>query len=189
MLKAGTMPATKEKNETVEQFVDENPEKKFKPIIKKWLKGEKIEEKVLSAKTYAEANDYDPINNFKPSLIDMNSDGRKELAIEWDCSPTGNCEFFIYEKIGKSYRKILEAVNGVNYFRFRKQSYKSYKNIEARIHGSWNSGDGVIYRFNGKEYKPVKCFDYIYEIYEDKNGKNIARNYPTFNYYDCDFEE
>jgi serine/threonine-protein kinase RIO1 len=181
-------PQTKIEDIEDEELVDENLEEKFKPIIRKWLKGQKIEEKYLSHKTYKEAKDYDP-ENFTPSLTDVNFDGKKELAIKSDCSPTGNCLLFIYEKIGKEYRTILTSVHDVNVFKFRKVSNKNYRNIEARMHGSWNSGDGVIYVFNGKEYKPAKCFGYIYEEYKDKKGNTKTRNTPKFEYYDCNFEE
>jgi len=179
-------PQPKIKDVGDEELVVENLEEKFKPILKKWLKGQKIEEKYLSHVTYKEAKDYDG-ENFTPSLIDVNFDGKKELAIKSDCSPTGNCVLFIYEKIGKKYRTILKSVHDVNVFKFRKTSNKKYRNIEARMHGSWNSGDGVIYAFNGKEYKPTKCFGYVYEEYEDKNGNTKARNTPKFEYFDCNY--
>ncbi len=111
-------PQTKIEDIEDEELVDENLEEKFKPIIRKWLKGQKIEEKYLSHKTYKEAKDYDP-ENFTPSLTDVNFDGKKELAIKSDCSPTGNCLLFIYEKIGKEYRTILTSVHDVNVFKFR----------------------------------------------------------------------
>jgi serine/threonine-protein kinase RIO1 len=171
-----------------EDFVDRNLEEKFEPIIKKWLKGQKIEEKYLSHKTYKEAKDYDG-ENFTPSLTDVNFDGKKELAIKSDCSPTGNCLLIIYQRIGKKYRTIFKSVHDVNFFKFSKTSNKNYRNIEARMHGSWNSGDGVIYAFNEQEYKPTKCFGYFYEEYKDKNGNTKVRNTPKLEYYDCNFEE
>ena len=190
-----TVNAQQEKNESHqtktediedEDLADEGTEEKFKPIIKKWLNGQKIEEKYLSYKTYKEAEHYDR-KNFTPSLTDVNFDGKKELAIMSDCSPTGNCWLIIYQKIGKRYRTILDSLYGVNVFKFRKNLNKNYRNIEVRMHGSWNSGSGAIYAFNGKEYKPTKCFGYIYDEYKDKNGNTEARNTPKFEYYACDF--
>jgi hypothetical protein len=53
----------------------------FNPVINKWLRGEKIKSEFQGESD----------SRFQPYLIDVNGDGKKELAIRNDCAAVGNC--------------------------------------------------------------------------------------------------
>jgi hypothetical protein len=156
----------------------------YQPIIKKWLRGETLKNVPYCSKNGKEAKGFNGLN-VTPSLVDLNKDGKSELVLESGCSPTGNCNMEIFERTEKGNREIFSAVHGVQVFGLNKSSNKGYYDIWARMHGSWNSGDMIVYRFNGKNYKPLKCFEYLYEEDEDKNGETKAKDKPTLTPIKC----
>lgn len=177
-----SLPQTDSVNE--DECGDWSEEVDYQPIIKKWLRGENLKNVSYCSKTGKEAKDYYP-SNIIPTLIDLNKDGKKELALQGLCSGTGNCAMEIFEKTNKGYKEIFSSVHDVQVFNLKRSSNKGYFDITATMHGSWNSGDGVIYKYNGRKYKSYKCFLYEYEEYKDKNGKTRAKGVPTINYEKC----
>ncbi len=79
--------------ENCEEWSDEVD---YQPIIKKWLNGEKLKNVPYCSKEAKEAKTYSG-SNITPTLIDLNKDGKEELALQSDCSPTGNCNMEIFE--------------------------------------------------------------------------------------------
>jgi hypothetical protein len=177
-----------QRNENVFDKDDEckewSDEVDYQPIIKKWLRGENLNNVPHCSKTGKEAKNSNP-SNVTPTLIDLNGDGRNELALRSGCSPTGNCDMEIFERTGKGYRNVFRAVHGVHVFGLNKHSNKKYRNVWATMHGGWNDGDMVIYRYNGKNYKAIKCFEYLYEEFKDKNGETKAKDKPTLTPTKC----
>jgi len=156
----------------------------YQPIIKKWILGENLKNVPYCSKTGKEAKEFSWIN-VTPTLTDLNSDGKNELALQSDCSPTGNCNMEIFERTGKGYRNIFRAVHDVQDFSLNKSSNKGYYDIHARMHGGWNDGDMIVYRYNGKKYNPLKCFEYLYEEYKDENGEIKVENELTLTPIKC----
>jgi hypothetical protein len=143
----------------------------FKPLIEKWLKGEKIIEKEYDL----ERNDGYSSNSQEVAiayLTDANGDGVKELALRTGCATVGNCEFWLFQKSGKTYQTILSA-QMVQRFRFLRSKMNRYFDLETTAHGSSSSGGMAIYKFDGKEYKIDKCFGYEYEVVTKKNGESL----------------
>ncbi|MGI8668485.1 MAG: hypothetical protein ACR2J3_01410, partial [Aridibacter sp.] len=161
--------------ENCEEWSDEVD---YQPIIKKWLNGEKLKNVPYCSKEAKEAKTYSGSNR-TPTLIDWNKDGKEELALQSYCSPTGNCNMEIFEKKGESYRKIFIATHGIQVFKLNDTSNKEFYDISAYMHGSANSGDLVVYRFDGNKYKPLKCFNYIYEEIENGNIEVKFKDEPT----------
>lgn len=177
-----------QKNEIVFNKDDEckewSDEVDYQPIINKWLRGENLKKVPYCSKTGKKTEDYNP-SNIMPTLIDLNKDGKNELALQSLCSPTGNCAMEIFERKNKVYRKIFTEVRGVSRFELEKFSNKGFLDISTKMHGSWNSGDGIIYRYNGEKYKPHKCFFYEYKEYKDKNGEAKVKDIPKITYAKC----
>lgn len=177
-------PPTKEIVFNEDKCKEWNDEVDHHPIIKKWLSGANLKNVPYCSKTAEEAKDYNP-SNVTPTLIDLNKDGKNELALQSLCSPTGNCGMEIFERKNKGYRKIFTEVRAVNRFGVENFSNKGFSDISTRMHGSWNSGDGITYRYNGKRYKPYRCFFYKYEEYTNENGETKISDAPTITYEKC----
>jgi hypothetical protein len=153
----------------------------FKPIIGKWLRGEKINQYVE-----LERNDDASIGEYSAgvNLIDVNGDRIEELAIQTGCAIVGNCEFWLFQKDADTFRKILEA-DMVQSYRLKKSKTNGYFDLETKSHGSATSGGIAIYKFNGHEYKIEKCFWSEYELIGIKNGKGITKEKPTLTSMPC----
>jgi hypothetical protein len=153
-------------------------------LINKWLRGENLKNVPYDSKTGKIAKCFNP-SNIMPTLIDVNNDRRKELALESNCSATGNCDMEIFERSGKHFRKIFQDVHGVQVFGLNETSNRGYYDLWTTMHGSADSGDMVVYRFNGKNYKPIRCFEYLYEKRNDGNGNPVISHKPTLTPFSC----
>jgi hypothetical protein len=171
----------------------------FKPIIKKWLHGEKIKSefteasnesiKEISGKDKSELSEDEgtwfSYFRFEPTLIDVNGDGKNELAIRNYCAPVGNCQFWIFKKKGSSYETILPAKdNSVQTFKLRRNKTNNFFDIETKSHGDAWSGGMDIYKFDGRKYKLSECYEYNYSYLKD--GKLHELKKPKITLRKCD---
>jgi hypothetical protein len=149
-------------------------------VIRKWLRGAAIKEVPYCSGTGNKATAFNP-SNVHPRLVDLNGDGQYELAIRSICGATGNCDMTIYTKTRYSYRKILVTKDGTQYFEVKKPRHFGFRDIWSFTHFDAISGGMVIYRYDGKTYRPTACFEYHGD--KDANGKGSDK--PTFTPYQC----
>ena len=133
----------------------------LQPLIRKWLRNEKIEEVPHCSKTAIEATAYN-YSNVMPKFIDLDEDGIDEMAVRYMCSGTGNCSMNIYKRTGKSYRQIFADRQMVSHFEKRGGVHASFRDLQTRSRDSCCDGSQVLYRFDGKVYKAISCADYSY---------------------------
>lgn len=152
----------------------------YTPMIRAWLSGRKFRNSPHCSESLRPSNEFNA-PNVTPVLIDVNDDSVDELAIQSQCSPTGNCDMDIFQKRGTHYRHIFTSQHGVQVFGKGKFKSNGYSDIWTRMHGSWSDGDQVVYRFNGRHYLPVACFNYEFDILH--NGH--ARETPELTRIPC----
>lgn len=108
--------------------------------------------------------------------VDLNKDGRKEILIEGStfglCNMRGNCEFWVFEKVGKKYKQILYHEWTFSY-KISHRFTNGYANIEVYANSSNGNPSHYlhIHKFNHKSYKLKKCFS-VYEFFYDDKSKN-----------------
>jgi len=154
----------------------------YEAMLGAWLRGIRFAEGTpYCSGTTKEATSFNG-TNIHPSYVDLNSDGTDEFTIRTNCGATGNCDMDIFERVGNRPRRILRAVHGVQLFGKQGEKYFGYYDVWTRMHGSWNAGDQVVYRYNGRRYRPIACYAYEYED-GDTNGK--ATEEPTLTPYPC----
>ncbi len=182
----------------IEELNDKAAFEVLQPTIKKWLRGEKIKNelthvsdesiKKISGKSKAELSEdetkwFDAFR-FEPTLIDVDSDGKNELAIRNNCAMVGNCQFWLFKKKGNDYQLILKTLEGaVQTFKLKSSKTKGYFDIETKNHGDAWSGGIEIYKFDGEKYKVAECFDYNYSYL--KNGKLYELKNPKITITSC----
>lgn len=96
--------------------------------------------------------------------IDLNQDGNKEILVRGNsfplCSAVGNCGFWIYEKQGKSYRKLLYSSDYIDVNKMGEQILKKktngYSDILLKSHFTAADTTYTFYKFDGKKYKVSK---------------------------------
>jgi hypothetical protein len=146
----------------------------FKPIIIKWLRGRKIVSEFQG----------DRDSRFQPYLIDINGDGKKELAIRNNCAMVGNCQLWLFKRTGKKYKIILQSIPaGVQTFRIKTTKTNNFFDIETKDHGDAWSGGIEVYKFNGKKYKVSDCYTYNYSYF--LNGKIYELKQPKITHIKC----
>jgi hypothetical protein len=137
------------------------------PLIKKWLKNKNLKGEQISLWTLKERQSMSE-KAASPSLVDLNSDGNKELILEFECAPVGNCQFIILSKKGKRYSNLLKT-SMVQVFDVLEASTNNFKDLHLRTHGSAFDSYHRLMKFNGKKYVQKKCWEESYEKL-DENG-------------------
>ncbi len=155
----------------------------FRPVINKWLKGEHLPQYVKLDRKDSFAGNSE--REASVELLDVDGDGKKELAMQTGCATVGNCGFWLFQKTPDGYRQLLVA-DMVQQFKLRKTRTNKYFDMETREHGSATSGGIAIYKYDGTEYKIVECFGYEYESTgKIVNGQSVTRDKPTITRADC----
>jgi hypothetical protein len=171
----------------------------FEPTINKWLNQEKINDAVEPATEIIEKikeGKYSRVDeseltgtaqiSYKPSLIDVNGDGKDELAVLANCLDEASCELWILQRTAKDFKVILSTYNDVGQFKLQKNKTKGYFNIETTR--SYRANELFlqmnVLKFGDGEYYGADCFDYEYR-YKDKNGKLQNLKKPKLHRLHC----
>lgn len=155
----------------------------FRPVLDKWIKGEKLPKHVelIRNDTWAANSEL----GASVTLLDVNGDRTNELALQSGCATVGNCVFWLFEMKGNGYKQLLNT-QMVQRYKLRKTRSNGYYDLETSAHGSSTSGGIAVYKFDGFEYKIAECFGYEYErTGKFKNGQALTRDSPTLTPSDC----
>ena len=157
----------------------------LKPTIRRWLRGERIKNEFTDASNESieeitgkdrlelsegEINWYASFR-FEPTLIDVDGDGKNELAIKNDCAPVGNCQFWVFKKKGNGYKIILKTLPGaVQTFKLKAAKTNGYFDLETKDHGTASSGGIDVYKFDGQKYLIKECYKlYLFKVNKRQN--------------------
>jgi len=103
------------------------------------------------------------------------------------CSPTGNCEFWIYRSRRGKYEIILHA-HMVNNFGFLKDKTDGYPNLVIWSHDSAQRAPARLLLFDRSEYREVCGWEEDYEFRELPDGTWISAGDPKIISNDCEPE-
>jgi len=93
--------------------------------------------------------------------VDLNQDGKKEILIRGAnfnlCSAVGNCGFWIFEKKGRNYVRLLSASDYVDISELGEQIQKKrtngYFDILLKGHFDVSNTNYYFYKFDGRKYR------------------------------------
>ncbi len=113
--------------------------------------------------------------------------GRTQIIVqgvgECQCSPTGNCSFWVYEKSTDGYRRLL-VTNMVQVFSVENTRSHGYRDIVTGAHGSAFDTDLTVFKFDGERYQPRECWSMSYpRTIDSKSGRITGK--PTLEKRDC----
>jgi hypothetical protein len=156
----------------------------FQLILNKWLSSQKLDditepsEEIIRKITESKIDNVDERGllqsaqkSYKSYLIDVNGDGKDELAVLSNCSPPEYCELWIFKKTKEDFEVILSTYTEVENFSLRKSRTKRYFDIQTThpYSKSETTLGMAIYKFDGEQYIKEECYDYQH-LYKDKNG-------------------
>jgi hypothetical protein len=147
--------------------------KLYLKIKKSYLSSDNLEseEELRDYTDYFETTDCKDIFRTE-KVIDLNNDGKKEIIIRgiegsFLCGGTGNCGEWIFEKIGKDYRQLLNA--SALSLTVKKEKTRNYNDIFTKGHFSAAETYETTYKFNGKKYIESNC-NFVAYSSEDKKS-------------------
>lgn len=147
-------------------------------LVQKWLHGDKIREGAISLRTFKEwksGEDYDLLAYV--TLVDLNGDGKKELAIQSGCAAVGNCGLEIFSQSTKP----LFIADMVQSITVLKTKSNGFYDLELGTHSSAYESYHRIFRFEGKAYRRKKCWFETYQIIDGKGKEHLLKK-PKITY-------
>jgi len=116
---------------------------------------------------------------FSAESADLNHDGQAEWLIgqneEHGFCGSQNCPVWVYQKVGNSYRSLLDATAGyIGGESVLKTSTGGWQNLQTEEHSSAVEHEFTTYHFDGKVYRPSLC---VTEIAEE-SGKVSRKRHP-----------
>lgn len=139
-------------------------DRKILPIWTVLLKDERIFET-----EYYPDESYDCSKIVQVHYADLNSDGTAEILVRGVivplCGGVGNCAFWIFQKVGKQYRILLNASDYIDRSKLGEQILRArtngYSDILLRGHFSAAHTGFYYLKFDGRKYRDSKC---LYEV-------------------------
>jgi hypothetical protein len=110
-------------------------------------------------------------------IIDLNGDRRAEMVVHQiaDCPASGNCTFWIFQKVKSGYKAVLDT-NMIQSFKPLRTKTNGYLDLELR---TWNTGLEYyiqLFKFASGKYKARKCWFETHQI----NGRLLKKPKITF---------
>ena len=101
--------------------------------------------------------------------VDLNRDGKKEILVRGKnfqvCGAVGNCGFWVFERAGSSFKKLLSSSDYVDISdlgeQIQKSRTKGYADLLLKGHFSAAETGFYTYKFNGRRYVESRC---MYEV-------------------------
>lgn len=97
-------------------------------------------------------------------LIDLNHNGVPEVIAQStaDCSATGNCSFWVLQKVHRKYEPILEGFGQT--FTVQKTSTHGYRDIVVSMQGSAFDSGLTVFRYEGHRYHEGACYNASWRV-------------------------
>jgi hypothetical protein len=91
-------------------------------------------------------------------LIDLNHDGVPEVVAQGmvSCSRTGNCPFWVLQKMPQGYKLLLESFGQT--FTIQKTSTHGFRDIVLSMHGSATESGLTDYHYEDGRYHDAGCY-------------------------------
>ncbi len=104
--------------------------------------------------------------NTRIRLVDLNGDGVSNVIAQGSgglsCSPTGNCDFWVFSRVGETYKVILER-GAIENFTVQPTLTNGFHDLVLGMHGSATEQELFVYRFTNGRYRRVACYDANWE--------------------------
>ena len=92
-------------------------------------------------------------------MIDLNNDGIPEAVTQGmvDCSPTGNCPFWVFQKRARGYMLLIKSYGQT--FTVQNTATNGFRDIVVSMHASATESGLTDFRYKNGSYHDVGCYD------------------------------
>jgi len=117
--------------------------------------------------------------------VDLAGDGVMEFLVQGAgvgpatprlCSPTGNCEVWVFRRSSDQYSVILHRIATQN-FTVQPTVTNGFHDLVLGQHGSATEQGLTLYRFDGSKYQRIACYDADWDFL-GKDGESHTRKEP-----------
>jgi hypothetical protein len=95
-------------------------------------------------------------------MVDLNNDGKPEIIAQgsdpYNCSPTGNCPFWVFQKGASGYASLLESFGQV--YTIENHRTNGYRDLVVAMHGSATQQTVYFFRFEKGGYLQAACYEF-----------------------------
>lgn len=127
------------------------------------------------------------MKSYKPSLLELNGDGKPELAIMVNCAKSKSCELWIFREVKNDFTVVLRTSWELEMFEIKRTKTKGFFDIQTSYDSHYPESEELKsmddYKFDGKEYKFSGCSALV-NVYYDKNGQLHHLKKPRLEHYD-----
>jgi hypothetical protein len=106
-------------------------------------------------------------------MIDLDNDGIPEAVAQGmvNCSPTGNCPFWVFRKTLRGYKLLVESYGQT--FTVQKTSTNGFRDIVVSMHGSATESGLTDYRYKDGSYHDVGCYGASWTLTEGDTVREL----------------
>jgi hypothetical protein len=112
-------------------------------------------------------------------MIDLNDDGTPEVVSQGmvNCSPTGNCPFWVFQKTSRRYKLLVESYGQT--FTIQKTSTNGFLDIVVSMHGSATQSGLTDYRYKDGSYHDFGCYSAEWTVLESDTVRELKEPLVT----------
>ena len=106
-------------------------------------------------------------------MIDLNNDGVPEALAQGmvNCSPTGNCPFWVFRKTLRGYKLLVESYG--QKFTVQRTSTNGFRDIVISMHGSATESGLTDYRYKDGNYHDAGCYGASWTVTEGDTVREL----------------
>jgi hypothetical protein len=117
--------------------------------------------------------------------VDLGDNGSREFVAQGVgvgptppslCSPTGNCEVWVFRRSGDKYSVILHRT-ATESFTIQPTITNGFHDLVLNQHGSATDQGLTLYRFDSSKYRRIACYDATWDLL-GKDGEYHTRKEP-----------
>jgi hypothetical protein len=119
-------------------------------------------------------------------FVELGSNERTQVIVQGvgpcQCSPTGNCSFWVYQQSANGYRLLLRR-GAVQAFSIEDTRSHGYRDIVTAMHGSAFESGLTVFKFDGTRYQRRECWNMSYP--EPDSNSTPTEPKPILKKIDC----
>jgi hypothetical protein len=110
-------------------------------------------------------------------MVDLNNDGKPEIIAQgsdpYNCSPTGNCPFWVFQKRASGYASLLESFGQT--YTIQNHRTNGYRDLVVAMHGSATEQMVKIYHFRNGKYVRAGCYEYSWPFLDGEPPRTAEK--------------